>query len=117
MKNRHHNPAKSHHRPDGFQNNYLSFKGKRLHELWRWKWRAWREGHPRPPAEPIPVVAPDLTAIHANAQAGLAMQAMATWIGHITVLVAGSTSSPTRCSLSAAPRCSSRAPGAIPHPV
>jgi len=84
MSNRH---PKSHHRPNGFQNNYLSFQGKRWHELLRWKWQAWREGHPRPPASPIPVVAPDLAFVHANAKAGLAMQPAATWIGHITVLV------------------------------
>ncbi len=87
MKNLHHNPAKPHHRADGFQNNYLSFRGKRWLELLRWKWRAWREGHPRPPGTPIPVVTPDLAAIHANAKSALAMQPMATWIGHITVLV------------------------------
>jgi N-acyl-phosphatidylethanolamine-hydrolysing phospholipase D len=84
MSNRH---PKSHHRPKGFQNNHLSFRGKRWHELLRWKWQAWRAGHPRPPAQPIPVVAPDLAGVHANAQAGLGMQPAATWIGHITVLV------------------------------
>jgi N-acyl-phosphatidylethanolamine-hydrolysing phospholipase D len=87
MKNRYFNPLKSHHRPDGFQNNYLSFRGKRLHELLRWRWEAWRNGRPEPMAEPIPVVAPDLAFIHANAAAGLDMQPAATWIGHITVLV------------------------------
>lgn len=87
MKNPHYNPDKPHHRPDGFQNRYLSFRGKRWHELLRWRWRAWREGHPRPPSAPIPVVTPDLAALHTNAKAGLAMQPMATWIGHITVLV------------------------------
>jgi hypothetical protein len=37
MKNRHYNPAKKHHRPDGFQNNYASFQGKRWHEILRWR--------------------------------------------------------------------------------
>ena len=87
MKNPHYNPAKKHHRPDGFQNNYQSFRGKRWHEILRWRWQAWRAGHPRPLQAPIPVVAPDLDFIHANAQAGLAMQPAATWIGHITVLL------------------------------
>jgi N-acyl-phosphatidylethanolamine-hydrolysing phospholipase D len=87
MKNHHYNPAKKHHRPDGFQNNYQSFRGKRWHELLRWRWQAWRAGHPRPLSSLIPVVAPDLGFIHANAQAGVAMQPAATWIGHITVLV------------------------------
>lgn len=90
MKNPHYNPAKSHHRPDGFQNNYLSFRGKRWHELLRWRWEAWRAGHPKPIQTPIPVVPPELDFIHANARAGLAMQPAATWIGHITVLVQAS---------------------------
>lgn len=86
MKNRYFNPSKPHHRPDGFQNNYLSFRGKRLTELLRWRWQAWREGHPRPLQAPLPVVAPDLAFIHRNAQAGEHMQPAMTWIGHITVL-------------------------------
>lgn len=86
MKNPDFNPAKKHHRPDGFQNNYISFRGKRWHEILRWRWQAWRAGHPRPLQAPIPVVAPDLAFIHANAKAGLAMQPAMTWIGHITVL-------------------------------
>jgi len=87
VKNPYFNPAKKHHRPDGFQNNYQSFRGKKLGELLRWRWQAWRAGHPRPLQTPIPVVKPDLAFIHANAQAGLAMQPAATWIGHITVLL------------------------------
>ena len=87
MKNPHFNPAKKHHRPDGFQNTYLSFRGKKWHEILRWRWQAWRAGHPRPMRDPLPVVEPDLTFIHRNALAGLAMQPAATWIGHITVLM------------------------------
>jgi N-acyl-phosphatidylethanolamine-hydrolysing phospholipase D len=86
MKNPYFNPAKPHHRPDGFQNNYLSFRGKRWHELLRWRWQAWRNGQPKPVTTPIPIVAPDLRFIHANAQAALQMQPAMTWIGHITVL-------------------------------
>jgi N-acyl-phosphatidylethanolamine-hydrolysing phospholipase D len=87
MKNRYFNPNKPHHRPDGFQNNYLAFKGKSLPELFRWKWEAWRGGRPRPVTTPIPVTEPNLAFIHANAQAGLQMAPAVTWIGHITVLV------------------------------
>lgn len=87
MKNPHFNPKKKHHRPDGFQNNYLSFRGKRWHEILRWRWQAWRAGHPKPMLEPIPVTKPDLAFIHANARSGLGMQPAATWIGHITVLL------------------------------
>ncbi len=86
MKNRYFNPHKKHHRPDGFQNTYQSFAGKRWHEIMRWRWQAWRAGHPRPISEPIGVVAPDLSFIQANAAAGKDMQVAMTWIGHITVL-------------------------------
>ena len=86
MKNPYYNPAKKHHRPDGFQNNYMSFRGKRWHELLRWRWQAWRAGHPRPITTQIPIVKPDLGFIHANAGAGFQMQPAVTWIGHITVL-------------------------------
>ena len=87
MKNPYYNPNKKHHRPTGFQNNYMSFRGKRWHEILRWRWQAWRAGHPQPLQTPIPVVSPDLNFIHSNAKAGLAMQPAATWIGHITVLM------------------------------
>lgn len=80
-------PKKKHHRANGFQNNYLEFRRKRLGELLRWRYEAWQRGLPPPPSTPIPVVAPDLAFIHANAKAGAAMQPAATWIGHITVLV------------------------------
>ena len=87
MKNPYYNPHKKHHRPDGFQNNYQSFRGKPWREILSWRWQAWRAGHPKPMSQAIPVVAPDLAFIHANAVAGLAMQPAATWIGHITVLL------------------------------
>lgn len=80
------NGAKKHHRPGGFQNNYDSFRGKRWHELLRWRYQAWRHGHPQPALGPIPQIAPDLGFIHANAQAAAAMQPAFTWVGHITVL-------------------------------
>ncbi len=76
----------SHHRPQGFQNNDVEFAPKSLRELIAWKWNALREGLPRPPSTPTPVVAPDLGFIHANARAGAAMQPAVTWIGHATVL-------------------------------
>jgi N-acyl-phosphatidylethanolamine-hydrolysing phospholipase D len=79
-------PTKPHHRPGGFQNNYLEFREKRWHELLRWRWGAWRKGEPKPPKDPIPVVEPDLAFIHANAKAGMAMAPAITWVGHITVL-------------------------------
>ena len=79
-------PNKKHHRAKGFQNNYESFPGKRWHELLRWRYHAWRNGHPKPPSAPIPQVPPELGFIHANALAGASMQPAFTWVGHITML-------------------------------
>ena len=80
-------PRKSHHRPAGFQNNYLDFSGKSLAQLLRLRWDAQRNGLPPRPAAPTPQVAPDLGFLHANAKAGAAMQPAVTWVGHATVLV------------------------------
>lgn len=80
-------PPKSHHRPDGFQNNDLEFRPKTLAQVLRWKWDAWRSGDPKPPATPIPQAAADLPLLHANAAAGAAMRPTVTWIGHATALV------------------------------
>jgi N-acyl-phosphatidylethanolamine-hydrolysing phospholipase D len=80
-------PARSHHRPGGFQNNYLEFEPKGLGELLTWRLDAIRNGLPRPPRTPTPVVAPDLAFIAANARAGAAaMQPSITWVGHATML-------------------------------
>ncbi len=78
--------AKTHHRPHGFQNNYLEFEPKSLAQVLRWRWDATRQRLPPPPSAPIPVVAPDLSFLHANACCGNAMQPTVTWIGHSTVL-------------------------------
>ncbi|MFN0183692.1 MAG: MBL fold metallo-hydrolase [Aquabacterium sp.] len=80
-------PARTHHRGDRFQNNHVAFTPRGLDELLAWKWAAMRDGLPRPPNTPTPVVAPDLSFIHDNARAGTAMVPAATWIGHATVLV------------------------------
>jgi N-acyl-phosphatidylethanolamine-hydrolysing phospholipase D len=85
-KNRYYDPAKPHHRPDGFQNNHAEFQPKGLGEVLRWRWNASRQGLPAPPREPIARTAPDLGFIHANAKAGTGMEPSVTWIGHATVL-------------------------------
>ncbi|RZL87799.1 MAG: MBL fold metallo-hydrolase [Variovorax sp.] len=73
-----------HHRSNGFQNNYLEFEPKSLAEVLRWRFQAMRAGLPRPPATPIPQVAPELAFVHGNA--GPDQQPAVTWIGHATVL-------------------------------
>jgi N-acyl-phosphatidylethanolamine-hydrolysing phospholipase D len=79
-------PLPTHHRPNGFQNNYIEFEPKGLGDLLRWKIEATRQGSPKPPTTPIPVVAPDLAFIRANARAGAFMEPAITWVGHATML-------------------------------
>ncbi|HZF78929.1 MAG TPA: MBL fold metallo-hydrolase, partial [Rubrivivax sp.] len=81
-------PAKPpHHIQSGFRNNYIDFAPKGVAELLRWRWQAARNGWPKAPQQPTPVVRPDLAFIAANAVAGPAMQPAATWVGHATVLL------------------------------
>ena len=84
--NPYYDPAKPHHRPDGFQNNHLEFTPKSLAEVLRWRWDATRHGLPKPPQTPIPRIEADLAFLLANAQAQARMQPAVTWIGHATVL-------------------------------
>ena len=76
----------AHHRPDGFQNNYIEFEPKSLSDVLKWKWAATRDGLPKPPATPTPRVAPDTAFIQTNARAGTMMQPAFSWIGHATML-------------------------------
>ena len=85
-RNPYYDPKRSHHRPEGFQNNYLEFVPKTLADVLRWRWNATRHGLPRPPSTPIPEIQPDLAFIQANAKAGAGMHPAVTWIGHATVL-------------------------------
>lgn len=84
--NPYYDPAKPHHRPDGFQNTHNEFTPKTLAEVLRWRWDASRQGLPRPPQTPIPRVAADLPFLRSNATAGARMQPAVTWIGHATVM-------------------------------
>ena len=80
-------PRKPHHRPGGFQNNYLDFAPKTIGDLLRWKIDASRDDLPLPPRTPTPTVTADTAFIQANGRAGAtAMQPAITWIGHATVL-------------------------------
>jgi N-acyl-phosphatidylethanolamine-hydrolysing phospholipase D len=83
--NEDYNPAKKHHRPDGFQNNYTEATDKPFSEFLRWQLARLREGLPKPPAQLTPVVAPDLKFVSANS--GKTQEPAITWIGHATMLV------------------------------
>lgn len=76
----------THHRPGGFQNNYVEFEPKGFGDLLRWRWNAFRNDLPPAPERPTPWVEPDLIFIRSNALAGEAMQPAITWIGHATML-------------------------------
>lgn len=80
--NPYYDPARAHHRPDGFHNLYQPDRHLNREAL-KWQWQRLLEGFPPPPPrDPIPVVAPDLAFLRANT-----MQPTITWIGHATLLV------------------------------
>jgi N-acyl-phosphatidylethanolamine-hydrolysing phospholipase D len=83
--NENYNPAKKHHRPDGFQNNYTLSIDESFGRLAKWQWQALRAGLPKPPQQLTPIVAPDLKFVSANN--GKAQEPAITWIGHATMLV------------------------------
>lgn len=78
-------PSKKHHRPEGFQNNYNEAIDKSRLDLIRWQIERGRAGLPKPPEQPTPIVAPDMTFVSANN--GAAQEPAITWIGHSTMLV------------------------------
>jgi N-acyl-phosphatidylethanolamine-hydrolysing phospholipase D len=84
--NPYYDPAKPHHRPQGFQNNYGAFETKGLAEVLRWRWNAARRGLPEAPSAPTPSVRPALDFLRTNALAGDRMQPTVTWIGHASVM-------------------------------
>jgi N-acyl-phosphatidylethanolamine-hydrolysing phospholipase D len=83
--NPYYDPAKPHHRRQGFQNNYIEFEPKSLAQVLRWRLDAHKAGLPRPPASPTPTVIPDVVALHKYASDPRAPSV--TWVGHATALV------------------------------
>ena len=99
----------AHHTASGFQNTHAASVSRGFTDLLRWRWQAWREGLPPPPAQPTPVQAPDLALLQGYAPAWQQAQAQTgaqsgtvlspvpvpvpapaptvTWIGHATALV------------------------------
>ncbi|GGC09614.1 hypothetical protein GCM10007205_18450 [Oxalicibacterium flavum] len=80
-RNPYYDPAKPHHTPDGFRNNYLATKPS---GLLKWQWDRITQGLPKVPANnyAFPVLRPDVAALRANRS-----DTTATWIGHATVLL------------------------------
>jgi N-acyl-phosphatidylethanolamine-hydrolysing phospholipase D len=83
--NEDYNPAKKHHRSDGFQNNYTEATDKSRIDLLRWQWERARAGLPKPPEKLTPVATVDLKFVSANI--GQKQDPAITWIGHSTMLV------------------------------
>jgi len=88
--NPYYDPARAHHRPDGFVNRYGPAGGKPLAEFLRWQRDRLRDGLPQAPSESVagyagfPVVRPDLALLHANRRGD---RITVTWIGHATLFV------------------------------
>ena len=85
--NPYYDPAKRHHTPQGFTNNYGPPGGKPLSELIRWTYERQRDGLPSVPSKHVdgyqfPLDKPDLAWLGANRT-----QPSITWIGHATLLV------------------------------
>jgi N-acyl-phosphatidylethanolamine-hydrolysing phospholipase D len=86
--NRHYDPAKPHHTPEGFGNNYPpnpAYKRPDTSDAAAWLARIknWTAEKPSTePSRPLAVVKPDLQFIHANKNTPAV-----TWIGHATFLV------------------------------
>ena len=80
--NPYYDPAKPHHTPKGFRNNYV--EGGMGGGFLKWQWERRTQGLPPAPENGyrFPMVKPDLEAL-ARQQTGLS----ATWIGHATVLL------------------------------
>jgi N-acyl-phosphatidylethanolamine-hydrolysing phospholipase D len=92
--NPYYNPAKPHHTPEGFKNNYTEAVTKGGAAFFKWQLERLRGGFPKPPDTPTPQVKADLAFITTNAQAGRSggapMQPAITWVGHATMLVQAS---------------------------
>lgn len=80
--NPHHDPARPHHRPDGFNNLHIDNHSPDAPSFWRWQWERLRSE--LAPDEPhrVQSIEPDVQGLHANRG-----DVTVTWIGHATVLL------------------------------
>ena len=87
--NPNYDPAKPHHTPTGFKNNYGPSVTKGTGDFLRWQIERLRAGLPKPPQIPTPAVVADTALVAANS-AVPTMQPALTWVGHATMLVQAS---------------------------
>ena len=79
--NPYYDASKKHHRPDGFNNNYIDNWRKDQPNFLKWQWDKLTNPMPAQDASRVKVVTPDLAYIKANRR-----DAAVTWIGHSTAL-------------------------------
>ena len=84
--NAYYDPAKPHHTPSGFKNNYNASVNKSTGDFLRWQYERTRDGLPKPPQTPTAATTPDLAFIQTNAKPQAMLPAI-TWVGHATMLV------------------------------
>jgi N-acyl-phosphatidylethanolamine-hydrolysing phospholipase D len=72
-------PAKAHHTPTGFKNNYAQQVTRSFGDFMRWQWESW--GLDKTPSSPTPSVQADLALLKSPSSPTV------TWIGHATALV------------------------------
>jgi N-acyl-phosphatidylethanolamine-hydrolysing phospholipase D len=77
-------PAKPHHTPEGFRNNYAQVPAGGWGRFFKWKYEEWKEGAPKPPANGyrFPMAQPDLAFLQSNRS-----EPSITWVGHATLLL------------------------------
>ena len=85
--NPYYDPARKHHRPEGFVNNYGPPGGKPLSDLLKWWYERASNGVPKAPSAHVngydfPMVRPDFELLRGNRD-----RVTATWIGHATLLL------------------------------
>lgn len=78
--NPYYDPAKPHHRPDGFNNNHVDNWGERP-SFWRWQWERWTAELPPQDASRVPRARPELGYLRTNRH-----DVSVTWVGHSTAL-------------------------------